>query len=63
MFRIMVRDETLAIIDEHGAGAHDYVVAKLQRTDLTTRYRIMLRDVERQLRKMDVAQLTASQAG
>jgi hypothetical protein len=60
MFRIMVRDETLAIIDEHGAGAHDYVVAKLQRKDLTTRYRVMLQDVERKLRKSGAAGLVPS---
>ena len=51
MFRVMVRDEILAIISEHGDRAHAYVVEKLQRTDLTSRYRVMLREVERQLRR------------
>jgi len=50
MFRVMVRDEVLAIVGEHGDRAHAYVVEKLRRTDLTSRYRVMLRSVERQLR-------------
>ena len=50
MFRVMVRDEVLALIGEHGDRAHAYVVEKLRRTDLTSRYRVMLRAVERQLR-------------
>ena len=50
MFQVMVRDEVLAIIGEHGDRAHAYVVEKLRRTDLTSRYRVMLRSVERQLR-------------
>jgi hypothetical protein len=50
MFRIMVRDEVLTIIGEHGDRAHAYVLEKLRRTDLTSRYRVMLRAVERQLR-------------
>ena len=50
MFRVMVRDEALAIIADHGDRAHAYVVEKLNRTDLTSRYRVMLRAVERQLR-------------
>jgi hypothetical protein len=50
MFRLMVRDEVQAAIGEHGERAHDHVVEKLRRTDLTTRYRVMLRAVERELR-------------
>jgi len=50
MFRVMVRDEALAIIADQGDRAHAYVVEKLRRTDLTSRYRVMLRAVERQLR-------------
>ncbi len=50
MFRVMVRDEVLTIIGEHGDRAHAHVVEKLRRTDLTSRYRVMLRAVERQLR-------------
>ena len=50
MFRIMVRDEVLTIIGEHGDRAHDHVLEKLCRTDLTSRYRVMLKAVERQLR-------------
>jgi hypothetical protein len=50
MFRVMVRDEVLSMIGEHGDRAHAYVVEKLRRTDLTSRYRVMLRAVERQLR-------------
>jgi hypothetical protein len=50
MFRVMVQDEVLTIIGEHGDRAHAYVVEKLRRTDLTSRYRVMLRAVERQLR-------------
>ena len=50
MFRVMVRDEALSIISEHGDRAHAFVVEKLRRTDLTSRYRVMLRVVERRLR-------------
>ena len=50
MFRVMVRDEVLTIVSEHGDRAHAYVVEKLRRTDLTSRYRIMLRSVERRVR-------------
>ena len=50
MFRVMVRDEVMTMISEHGDRAHAYVVEKLRRPDLTSRYRVMLRAVERQLR-------------
>jgi hypothetical protein len=50
MFRLMVRDEVQAAIGEHGDHAHAHVIEKLRRTDLTTRYRVMLQAVERELR-------------
>ena len=50
MFRVMVRDEILAIVGEYDDRAHAYVVEKLKRTDLTSRYRVILREVERRLR-------------
>ena len=50
VFHGLVRDEVFLFRELHGDQAHAFVVAKLARTDLTSRYRGVLKAVERQLR-------------
>ena len=50
VFHGLVKEEIALFRDLHGDQAHAFVLEKLARTDLTSRYRGVLKEVERQLR-------------
>ena len=50
VFHGLVREEVAQLRDLHGADAHAAVLEKLARPELTTRYRGVLKEVERRLR-------------
>jgi hypothetical protein len=50
MFKLMVRDECVVIRNNYGDQGHAFVIDKLARKDLTTRYRAVLKEVEKRLR-------------
>ena len=50
VFHSLVREEVSMLRDLHGAQAHAAVLEKLARPELTSRYRGVLKEVERRLR-------------
>ena len=58
VFHGMVREELQEFRRIHGDRAHAFVVEKLARTDLTTRYRGVLTEVERRLRPARLGAIT-----
>ena len=50
VFHGLVREEMRLLQDLHGEAAHAGALEKLQRPDLTSRYRGVLTEVERRLR-------------